>query len=408
MKLVEQHIIERGDPRFRSIDAAAFAAKHLWNAANYVVRQAFIFQGVYLDNVEVFHQIKSHEAYEGLPRKVSNQVLIQLDTAWKAFFAAIEEWREHPEKFLGCPKLPKYKHKTEGRNLLVYEKGALSKRALKRGMVSLSGLGELVKTKQTRETISQVRIIPRSTHYVIEVIYEQATRQATVDPQRVASLDLGVNNLAALTTNLRGFVPLLVNGRPLKAINQTYNQQRAHLKSKLAKQKRFASKRLDRLTDKRNRRMKHYLHVASRRIIDVLVEHGIGMLIIGLNPLWKQEVEIGRRNNQNFVQIPHARFVEMLRYKAQLVGISVVISEESYTSKASFLDLDEIPTYDPTRCESPHFSGKRVARGLYRAADGRTLNADINGSFNILRKVIPNAFSRGIEGTAVCPRRLAV
>src|SRR6266487_2410727 len=134
MKLVEQHIIERGDPRFRSIDTVAFASKHLWNAANYLVRQAFIFQGVYLDNVKVFHQIKSHEAYKGLPRKVSNQVLIQLDMAWQAFFAAIEEWREHPEKFLGRPKLPKYKHKTEGRNVLVYEKGALSKRALKHGI----------------------------------------------------------------------------------------------------------------------------------------------------------------------------------------------------------------------------------------------------------------------------------
>ena len=121
MRLVEQHIIRKGDPRYAKIDAAAFASKNLWNAANYLVRQSFIFQEKYLNTTEVFHQIKSHEAYQALPRKVSNQVLIQLHDAWRAFFEAIAEWREHPEKFLSRPKLPKYKHKTEGRNLPVYE-----------------------------------------------------------------------------------------------------------------------------------------------------------------------------------------------------------------------------------------------------------------------------------------------
>ncbi len=149
------------------------------------------------------------------------------------------------------------------------------------------------------------------------------------------------------------------------------------------------------------------MHAASRRIIDLLVAEGIGTLIIGKNRYWKQEVEMGRKNNQQFVQIPHARFIDMLIYKAKLMGIDVRITEESYTSKASFLDLDEIPTYDREQSGTHQFSGKRAGR-WYRARSGRRIHADINGSYNTLRKVIPTAFELGIEGFAVIPRRLAV
>ena len=408
MRLVEQHRIEKGDPRFALLDAAALASKNPWNAANYLVRQSFIFEHVYLDNVHVFHLIKSHDAYKALPAKVSNQVLMQLHQAWKAFFAATEEYGDHPEKFVGRPKLPKYKHKEHGRNLVVYEFKAVSKRALKRGMISLTGLGDLVKTKQTRATIDQVRLVPRSSHYVIEVVYARAEQQATGEPALFASVDLGVNNLAALTSNAPGFVPVLVNGRPLKSINQQYNKRRAVLQSKLAKQDRFTGRQLEQLTDKRNRRIQHYLHVASHRLIGVLVQAGISTLVIGKNLLWKQEVEMGKRNNQSFVQIPHARFIEMLQYKAALVGIQVKITEEAYTSKASFLDLDPIPSYDPNRSEPPKFSGRRVSRGMYQTSSKRLINADVNGSLNIGRKVFPTAFGLGIAASAVRPRRLAV
>ncbi len=408
MQLVEQHIISKCDPRYEAIDRAAFASKNLWNLANYYVRQAFIFDHTYLNNIEVYHLVKSSDAYKALPAKVSNQVLIQLHKAWVAFFEAMEEWREHPEKFLGRPNLPKYKHKTQGRNLLVYEKGAVSKTALKRAVISLSELGEQVSTKQTREAIYQVRIVPKSTHYVIEVIYERKEKHAAVDPKLFASIDLGVNNLATLTSNQQGFVPMLVNGRPLKAINQWYNKQREHLQKRLAKLHRFTSRELEHLTDKRNRRVTHALHVASRRIINLLVERGIGTLIIGLNPFWKQEVEMGKRNNQAFVQIPHKRFLEMLQYKAQLVGITVIVTEEAYTSKASFLDRDPLPSYDPKREEEPRFSGRRDGRWYY-ASGKRVIHSDVNGSYNIGRKVFPTAFDGlGIGGAAERPRRLAV
>jgi putative transposase len=152
------------------------------------------------------------------------------------------------------------------------------------------------------------------------------------------------------------------------------------------------------MTNKRNRRIDHYMHTASRWIIDDLVAHGIGTLVIGKNDQWKQELNMGKRNNQNFVSIPHARFISMLSYKAELAGITVITTEESYTSQASFLDRDEIPVYDPNRTEKPTFSGKRIERGLYRAKDGTLINADCNGSGNIIRKVAPDAFgSEGVE-----------
>jgi putative transposase len=157
------------------------------------------------------------------------------------------------------------------------------------------------------------------------------------------------------------------------------------------------------LTAKRTRRINHYLHTASKAIIALLVAEGIGTLVVGKNPLWKQEAGLGRMNNQHFVQLPHARFIQMLGYKAKLAGIRFIVQEESYTSKASFLDGDTIPTYDLKREEPPAFSGKRVKRGLYRAKDGRTLNADVNGSYNILRKALPTAFANGIEAVAVRP-----
>jgi putative transposase len=410
VQLVEQTIINQSDPRYGAIDAAAFASKNLWNAANYLVRQSFIHEHVYLDNVKVYHLIKSHEAYKELPAKVSNQVLIQLHKAWVAFFEAMKAWRQNPSQFTGRPRLPKYKDKAEGRNLLVYEKGTISKRALRRGRVAPSGLSIELPTAQS--TVKQARIVPRHGFYVIEVIYEHEQPKSAVNPAYYAGIDIGMDNLAALTSNLPGFVPVLVNGRPIKSVNQFYNKRKAELQSKLGHPGTTA--RMERMTNKRTRRIDHYMHTASRWIIDDLVAHGIGTLVIGKNDGWKQEANMGKRTNQNFVAIPHARFISMLTYKAERAGIKVLITEESYTSKASFLDRDEMPVYDPARREKPKFSGKRIHRGLYRAADGTLINADTQGSYNIIRKVAPDAFgSEGVEDgkghkPAVHPVRIVV
>jgi putative transposase len=299
--------------------------------------------------------------------------------------------------------LPGYKDKQRGRNLLVYTIQALSIPALRQGLIVPSMLGITVQTR--RQHIQQARIVPRHGYYVVEVIYEQEPIQAAVDPTLYAGMDIGIDNLATLTSTKVGFVPRMVNGRPVKSINQFYNKRRAELQGNLGEA--HTSRRLERITTKRTRRINHYLHIASRRVIDLLVAEGIGMLVIGKNPLWKQEANLGRRTNQQFVAIPHARFIAMLTYKAQLMGIQVTVTEESYTSKASFLDEDALPVYDAAK-PAPVFSGRRVKRGLYRAADGRHIHADVNGAYNIIRKVAPDAFAQGSRGCVVHPMRLAV
>jgi transposase len=336
MHLVEQHIIERRDPRFAHIDEAAFESKNLYNAALYELRQAFIFQGRYIPYEEMDKRMQRHEAYRKLPAKVAQKVLDQLDKMWQSYFEACKEYREHPEKFLGHPRLPKYKHKTEGRNLLVYTIQAISrgKKGLKRGSIKPSMLPITVKTKQDPATIDQVRIVPRKGCYVVEVVYEKAVVQADVNPAWYAGIDLGINNLAAVASNKPGFQPVVVNGRPVKSINQFYNKRMAELQKKLG-------------------------HTGTTR-------------------------RMGR--------------------------IATKLTEESYTSQASFLDRDEMPVYDPNRTEEPAFSGKRLKkpRGLYRASGKRNVNADINGAYNIIRKVAPKAFAEDAEDFVVHPVRMTL
>jgi putative transposase len=399
MQLVEQHIIDRDDPRWSALDAACFQSKNLYNAANYLLRQAYIFHQRFIPYVQLDKLMKRNPDYCALPRKVSQWVLKQVDHDWQAFFAALAEWELHPHKFLGRPRLPKYKHKTAGRNLLTYTVQAVGKRAFKcQGVIQPSGLDITIQTQQL--SFDQVRIVPRTSHYVVEVVYSvELETEIKLDSTRVAGLDIGLNNLAAVTSNQPGFVPFLVNGRPLKSLNQWFNKERARLQSLLPKGQ-YTSQRIQALTDNRNRQMKQYLHTTSHRIIERLVAMGIGTLIIGKNDGWKQEISLGKRTNQNFVFIPHAQFIDLLTYKAHLAGMQVIVTEESYTSKCSFLDGESV-------CKHERYLGKRVKRGLFVASTGQTINADVNGSYNIIRKVIPEAWAgKGIEGAVVHPVRL--
>jgi putative transposase len=289
-----------------------------------------------------------------------------LDKNWQGFFAALKAYRADPSRFRKRPGLPRYLDKTEGRYVLVYTVQALSKPAVGRGVIVPSGLAIELRTKQTR--IAQVRIVPSGQFYMVEVVYEKDLEPAAVDAALIAGIDVGLNNLAAIASNKPGFVPVLINGRPAKYINQRYNKRRAELQAKLGQPRR--TQRMERLTTKRTRQINHYLHTHSRRIIDLLVTEGIGTLIIGKNDGWKQEISIGKRNNQNFVQVPHARFIQMLSYKAELVGIEVRLVNESHTSKCSFLDDEPIQHH-------ARYVGKRIARGLFRASSGRLINKEL-------------------------------
>jgi len=404
MRLVEKHVIRKGSQEWKEIDDLAFKSKNLYNRANYEIRQHFFETNQILSYNEMASRMQAEESYCELPRKVSQQVIRCLDRNWRAWKEADKAYKKNLSKFLGKPKLPKYKDKEKGRNLLVYTIQAISSKELKKGWVKPSGTNLMISCN--KQTINEVRIVPRLNYYVVEIIYEQPIQQL-VSGEAVAGVDIGLNNLAAVTSNQKGLKPFLINGRPVKAVNNFYNKKKAELQARL-KGNRKTSNRIQRLSTKRGFKIDDYLHKSSRFIINRLVESNISTLVIGKNENWKQEINIGKVNNQNFTSVPHARFIEMLAYKAQLVGIKVVITEESYTSVASFLDGDPLPVYGTAERSNIKFSGRRLKRGLYKSKIGIKFNADVNGSYNIIRQVVPDAFCNGIEGVVVHPVKITL
>ncbi|WP_324282744.1 transposase [Cyanobacterium aponinum UTEX 3221] len=403
MQLVERHIITKNHSFWSSLDQVCFASKNLYNKANYNIRQSLIFCGEFSNYNLLDKVLKSTPEYRALPAKVAQQTLRNLEQNWSSFFAGIKEYKSHPEKFLGKPKLPKYKDKN-GRHLVIYTAQAVSKKSLKQGLIKLSGLDFYFRTKIEGEKLHQVRVIPKNNYYIIEVICEKEEVKAKEKIEKIASIDLGINNLIALTSNQQGFRPILINGRILKSINQFYNLKKAKLQKKLPLGQ-YWSNRLSLLTRKREEKINDYFHKVSSYLVNILLDSGIDTLVIGKNKNWKQKVELGKRNNQNFANIPHNKLIEKIKYKCELVGIKVRETEESYTSVASFLDLDEMPIYGKVpEGEKVKFSGERIKRGLYRSGSGKLINADVNASYNILRKAFPKAFVEGIERCVVHPR----
>ena len=399
MRVVEKHNISKNHKYFKEIDMLCFFSKNLYNQANYIIRQSFIKEKKYLNYNEVQKILQTHETYKNLPSKVSQQILMILDKNWKSFFKSIKEYVKKPNKYLGKPKLPRYKDKIKGRNILVYTIQAISKKEIKKGIVKLSGTNISIKTEQ--EKIQQIRVVPRNNEYVIEIIYEKGEEESNLNKGNFISIDIGLNNLATITSNKIN--PLIVNGRVLKSVNQFYNKEKAKLQSFIGDK--GTSKRIIKLTNKRNKKVSDYLHKSSRYIVNECLKQDIGTIIIGKNENWKQDINIGSKNNQSFVNIPHSTFIKMIEYKSKLLGISVILTNESYTSKCSFIDNEPL-------VKQSNYLGKRVKRGLFKSANGIKINADVNGSLNIARKVIPNVdinnliLTKGIEGIVVFPVRI--
>ena len=391
MQLVEKHVINRQHKFWKTCDNLSLQTKHLYNAATYTQRQHFFETGKYYNSVDIYHATKNLDSYRYLPTKVSKQIVRRVSEAWKSWISALKDWKKYPQKYLGKPRIPGYKHKEGGRYVVIYPNDAISKPALKKGLIKLSQADIKFPTKVKQA--DQVRIVPKLNCYVIEVIYTVPDVEFK-QSNYVAGIDLGLTNLMAVTSNQPGIKPLLVNGRPLKSINQFFNKILAKAQHK------EAWRQIKELNHKRDNRVNNYLHTASRRVINWCLKNHISTLVIGNNEGWKQNIKIGKRNNQQFTKIPHSKLIKLLEYKAQLAGIKVIVTEESYTSKASALDGDKLPKYKP---DIKHvFSGKRTKRGLYKTATGRLINADTNGSMNIARKVIPNIFE-GIEGLPFIP-----
>lgn len=370
MILTERHIIRESDVRYKDLDNLCFLSKNLYNAGLYAVRQYYFDNKKFLGYVNVVSLMSKNDNidYRALPAKVSQQTLKLIEQNFKSFFGSLKNK-------VKSVKIPKYLDK-QGRQVVIFTEQAISKKWLEKGYIKLSGTSFTIKTSQKK--VKQVRVVPSGNHIVIEVIYNVQEKNLKQDNFRYASIDLGLNNLATVGSNI--IKPIIINGKPLKSINQYYNKKLAKLKSKLNGDRK-TSRRIKALTLKRNNKVKDFLHKSSRLIINHLTSNNINTLVIGKNDGWKQEINIGKRSNQNFVQIPHSTFVEQLKYKASLEGINVIIQEESYTSKCSFLDNEKI-------CKHSDYKGRRIKRGLFKSSSGKLINADLNGALNILKKAI--------------------
>jgi putative transposase len=396
MILVERHIIKQSHQHWKEIDQLSFLSKNLYNVANYICRQHFFDTGKKYSLPDLYHLVKDYVDYRALPTKVSKQIIKRLVSTWTGYFEAHKEWKKNPSKFLGEPRIPGYKDKAKGRNVVIYYHESVYKAELKKGICHLSMSDIKIPTQV--DNVVEVRLVPRPTCYVVEIVYGKQEEELSTSDY-VAGIDIGLTNLVALTSNQPGFKPLLINGRPLKSVNQFYNKTKAKLQAQLGDQRK-TSKSIQLMTAYRNNYVDNYLHNTSRTIVNLLKACDLGTLVIGKNDNWKQKINIGKKNNQSFTQIPHARLIDQLTYKCQLAGIKVVVTEESYTSKTSALDL-EIPRKHST------YLGKRLKRGLFQSSLGTKINADVNGSLQIVRKVFPNAYTtEGIASAAVAPLKV--
>jgi putative transposase len=349
--------------------------------------------------LDVLFRTMREENYVAISAQTAQGVLKNLNQNWKSYFASAKDYKKHPNKYLGKPRIPKYLDKNVLKEVTFtnqyctikdgkYLKFPLTKEQLNIGKLGVAG-GKL----------QEVRVIPAYDHFTVEVILSvEPPKEQMSDNGRYIAIDLGTVNLITMVTNIVGLTPILFRGGHIKALNQLYNKLNAKYYSILRKghapnEGQHTSKRLQQMARKRHDRIKDAFHKMSRYVVDYAMGHEISKIVIGHNVAWKQEVNMGRKNNQNFVFLPHSLLIEMITYKAKAVGIEVVVTEESYTSKASALDGDIIPTYGESQGDAaPRFSGKRVKRGLYVSKDGTKINADVNGAMNILRKVVPNAF----------------
>ena len=382
MNITETHQIRPNHKLYSICDELCFKSKNLYNAALFEFRQSYFDKEAdtltWQNLNRIFNQNNQFD-YREFPSKVSNTVLKKLGNNLSSFWSLIKK-SDYDKKV----RLPKYLHKTDGRFIVEFNKQTFSNKRDEDNnlIICKSSLDLRIPTKV--ETPQQVRIVPKVGCYVIEVIYEIKENKLKQN-QRVAAIDLGLNNLATVVTN-DGDNPILISGKKIKSINQYYNKMTSKQKSLLPNNT-FTSKSLDRLWLKRNNKISYEIHKITKFLANYFDERDVSKVIVGNNSGWKNGINIGRRNNQNFVNIPYTKFINQLTYKCKLLGITVITREESYTSKASFLDYDKIPNYKEG--EKYKFSGKRIKRGLYRSSK-RKINADVNGAYNTMVKENPN------------------
>jgi len=392
-------------PQFERLKELTHHVKNLYNQSLWTLREAFEATGQYFPYPQMDKAMKQVENLEGeinyrfLKSAVSQATLRRLDKNFKGFFRANQDFKKNPGKYKGQPRPPRFKQ--EAHDNLIYNYCAFQ---IKDDVVVLeNGLEIKLPQQLIGKEIKQVEIIPKPRAFHAFFVYEEDQNQFKQVPEndKVMSIDLGLNNLATCVTN--GIVkPFIIDGRRLKSVNAYYNKRKAKMQSKLEKQRgRKWSNKLQILTHWRNAFVNDYMHRASHVVVKTCVDNGISKVVVGDVAKSLNHINLGKQTNQNFVNLSLGQFVEKLDYKLGSHGIELVVTDESYTSKASFVDGDKMPKrYNPNANTIHNFSGKRIKRGLYKSSNGTFLNADANGAYNILRKT-DSGFSFSGLATAV-------
>lgn len=378
MILVERHYT-KGNPE---IIRLCKISKELYNRCTFLMRQAWFTKQRLPDIVILRKETRELDCFKELHNtKTAMQTIRKVLTDWSNFRKALSAYKKDRSKFIRCPKPPNYKEKMAQ---VIFFKETIKGGQSNKPLATLTATNNCFSVP-FKEGYKQVVITPKTFGFVIDVQYETKEQKKKVkfDKDKICTIDIGLNNLAAITLDQNR--PILINGRILKSINQWYNKRPC--KSRLRK---------------RYWRIENYFHHTSKLIIDLCLKYKIGKIIIGRNEGWKQNIHLGKKMNQTFCMIPTYFLLEKIKYKAAIQGIEVIFTEESYTSKASFYDQDPLPKYGET---PPEFSGKRKSRGLYVSKDF-AINADVNGSMNIGRKVIPEFL--GIRDRSLAARPVVI
>ena len=391
-------------------------SNNLYNVALYNIRQYYFSEKKFLTYESNYHECKVNENYRLLQAGVAQQTLKVADRSFKSFFNLVKKAKSGEYRFQDI-KIPHYREKG-GMFVLVLSTNAIN---IKDGFLQIpmsrafskAHAGKLIKIafpeRLADKKIKEVRIIPifKGQYFKIQYVYEQAEQNLNLSRDNALAIDIGLENFATCITTIG--TSFIMDGRKLKSINQYWNKRKAQLQSIADKQKNKSTKLIQCITTKRNNRAKDYVRKTSRYIVNYCIDNNIGTIICGYNSDFKRSINLGKMTNQQFTQISFGSLREQLSSLCEQYGMRYIEQEESYTSKASFLDLDEIPVYNPEQPYTGKFSGKRIHRGLYRYSDGRIANADLNGAANIMNKSKQNYdFVELCKGLLASPLRIRI
>lgn len=398
---IEKHQIKPSHPAWKIIDELCFKSKSFYNYANFIIRKEMKENQKYKNYNTMAGELRTHDIYKDFGSQVAQQILRVIDRNWKSFFVAHDDWLNHPSKYLGEPKWPGYRDR-DGRFPLILSniQFRIENEHVYFSWKQLNHLNGIFKTNVNTK-LSELRFIPHRNYYTMEIVYQIEVCDQPKESRRIAGIDLGINNLVTMANTI-GVKPIVVNGRGIKSMNQYYNKKRAKWMGDLEKQSdKHWSNRLQRLTDKYINKVDYFMHVVSKFIIKWCVNYNIDTIVIGHNLEWKQNARLNKKVNQTFVQIPYNKLIHQITYKAENAGIKVIEWDESYTSGTSFLD-GEFP------CKENYDKSRRFQRGLFRSFDGTIINADLNGAYQIIRKIFVNAFSGENTGWDLHPVRIGL